>query len=180
MALLKYAGFDPTERQICKPVTPTRGPGHRFSEYEIAEMQVMASDGCNSLEIGKALGIKAEAIRAKLNVLGVRLRRKVTALRVRMVLNIPKRMRDAAQARHMTVQRLIRLLLDTINRDCLYDSILGPIPESVAAGSATVSAAPVAPLAAVAEAACAREHAAPVSLLYVLAPRLSGVCPLHG
>jgi hypothetical protein len=68
LMLCRYAGFDPAE----SPIIP-RGPVSRFTEEQISEMLAMAADGANSNEIGHALDLKPEAVRAKLWRLGIRL-----------------------------------------------------------------------------------------------------------
>jgi hypothetical protein len=59
--LCRYAGFDPTERQIIP-----RSAASRFSDEQIATMESMAMDGCSGVEIAHQLGLKAEAVRARL------------------------------------------------------------------------------------------------------------------
>ena len=129
--LWPYAGFDPTERQI----TP-RGPASRFSDEQIAEMVAMAGDGCSGVEIAHALGVKAQSVRAKLANMGIKLRRAALRSRIRMVIGISKRMRLAANARGLTIQQLIRRLMQTISRDNLFDTILPlPMPRSLGAAA---------------------------------------------
>ena len=135
--LCRYAGFDPTEC-AWKPKA-VRGPGSRFSTEQIEIMISMAEkQNATSLEIGAALKLKPEAIRAKLNKLGVSLRRHVLLLRVRMVIDVTRRMRHAAMARGITPQQLIRRLLQAISKDNLFDSIL-PIPRAHSLGAAAAS-----------------------------------------
>lgn len=134
--LAPYAGYDPSER-------PFRGRyGVRFTPDQINEMVRLAKDGASSLEIGSALDLKPTAIRAKLASLGVRLRRRISRSRLRMVLDISKRTREAAEARSITPQQLIRRLLMTISRQCLFDQILGPPPRPHSLGACAVDERP--------------------------------------
>jgi hypothetical protein len=100
----------------------------------MGEIIAMAHDGASGVEIAHALDLKAHSVRAKLNSLGIRLRHRVRATRLRMVVGISGRMRLAADARGVTVQQLIRRLLHGISRDNLFDTILPlPVPHSVGA-----------------------------------------------
>lgn len=136
--LLRYAGFDPTERQILKTTAPQRGASIRFTREQIDTMIQMADDGASSLEIGKAIERKPEAIRAKLCALGFRLRKRVTRLRIRLVVPATKRMYAAAEERGITVQALIRRLLRAISKNDLFDELL-PIPVPHSLGAAAVN-----------------------------------------
>ena len=60
--------------------------------------------------------------------------------RIRMVLDVTKRMREAAEARGITPQQLIRRLLRVISRDNLFDIIL-PLPVPHSLGAAALGAA---------------------------------------
>ena len=101
----------------------------------------MAHDGASGVEIAHALDLKAQGVRAKLNSLGIRLRRRVRATRLRMVISISRRMRLAADARGVTVQQLIKRLLQVISRDNLFDTIL-PLPVPHSLGAAAVHETP--------------------------------------
>lgn len=151
--LQKWCGYDPTERPF------RRSYGARFTPDQISAMIDMAKAGANSLEIGKALDLKPEAIRKKLNSLGVSLRRRITRSRLRMVLDITKRMRDAANARSITPQQLIRRLLTAISKQCLFDQILGPPPRPCSLGAAATP---------------------PQGVSLVRCPQLMGCASLHG
>jgi hypothetical protein len=142
--MLRYCGYDPSET----PIIP-RGPASRFSDEQIAEMVAMASNGASGVEIAKALNLRAEAVRKRLWCMGIELRRAPLRSRIRMVVGITKRMRIAANARGVTVQQLIRRLLQTISRDDLFDSIL-PLARPHSLGAAAVREASGACAAAVA------------------------------
>jgi hypothetical protein len=131
--LMPYAGYDPTEEQIVP-----RGPASRFSEEEIATMVCMAAEGASSLEIARHVHAKPEAIRAKLWRLGIRLRKRVARLRVRMQISITARMREAAEARGITPHQLIRRLLRVISKNEFYFDELLPLPVPHSLGAAAV------------------------------------------
>lgn len=119
MSLWPYAGFDETERQIVP-----RGPASRFTDEQIAEMVAMAGDGASGVEIAHQLGLKAEAVRKRLWGMGVPLRRTPLRSRIRMVVDISRRMHHAARMRGISPQQLVRRLLQAISRDNLFDEIL--------------------------------------------------------
>jgi hypothetical protein len=113
-----------------------RTPASRFTRQQVGEMVKMAHAGASSLEIGRALDLKPSAIRAKLNSMGVRLRRRVARQRLRLVVSVTKRMLAAADDRGISVPALIRRLLAVISRDNLFDSILPlPVPHSLGAAA---------------------------------------------
>jgi hypothetical protein len=143
--LQRYCGYDPEELAIIP-----RSPASRFSEDEVGTMVTMAADGASSLEISAVLGIKAEAIRARLNRMGIRLRKRIARSRIRMVLDVPRIMREAAEARGITPQQLIRRLLRAVCHDNLFDELLPlPVPHSLGAAAVherSVASVPLATL----------------------------------
>jgi hypothetical protein len=113
-----------------------RTPPSRFTRQQVDEMVKMAHAGASSLEIGAALDLKPSAIRAKLNSMGVRLRRRVARQRLRLVVSVTERTLAAADARGIGVPALIRRLLAVISRDNLFDRILPlPVPHSLGAAA---------------------------------------------
>jgi hypothetical protein len=122
----------------------------------------VAEAGASSLEIGAALSLTPESIRAKLNKLGVALRKRVLRLRVRMVLDVTRAMRRAAQDRGIRPQQLIRRLLQTISRNDLFDQILPLPPVRVH----SLSAAAV--------------HEVRPMVIIITQPQLSGLATLRG
>jgi hypothetical protein len=128
--LWPYAGYDAGER----PISP-RGPASRFSDEEIEAMVELAQSGASSIEIGHQLGIKAESVRARLWRSGIRLRKRVARLRVRLVVPITKRIAAAADQRGISVPALIRRLLAAISKNDLFDELL-PIPQPRSLGAA--------------------------------------------
>jgi hypothetical protein len=131
--LVRYAGYDETET----PIVP-RGPASRFSEDQIGTMVCMAGQGASSLEIGAALNVKAQAVRARLNRMGIRLRKRVGRLRIRLVVPVSKAMQAAADVRGITVPALIRRLLRVISKNEFYFDELLPIPQPHSLGAAAV------------------------------------------
>jgi hypothetical protein len=122
--MLRYAGYDPDEEQIFKTTPQQRGFGHRFTSEEIQTMITMANDGASSPEIGRALGVKPPAIRAKLSSMGYRLRRPKLSAKLRVVLALPTALREAAARRGITPAALIRRLIEALVRRDLIDAVL--------------------------------------------------------
>jgi DNA-binding CsgD family transcriptional regulator len=175
--MLRYCGYDPSET----PIIP-RGPASRFTDEQIDEMLQMAADGASGVEIAHALGFKAQSVRAKLNSLGVRLRRQVLATRLRMVISISRRMRLAADARGVTVQQLIRRLLQVTSRENLFDQLL-PVVRARSLGAAAVHETPTPAGSgggAAAVAGIPSPSAAAAFCIVLNQPRLMGCCARLG
>jgi DNA-binding CsgD family transcriptional regulator len=128
--MLRYCGYDLSERQI-----GSRSPASRFTPQQVETMRLMAKGGSSSLEIAAELDLKPQSIRAKLNSMGIRLRRRVARLNVRLVVPVTKAMAAAADQRGIGVAALIRRLIAVISRDDLFDDLL-PIPRAHSLGAA--------------------------------------------
>jgi hypothetical protein len=173
--LLKYAGYDSSERQIVP-----RSASSRFSETQIAEMRQMAGEGASGVEIAKALGLKPAAVRSKCWALGVRLRQRTLKSRIRMVIDISKRLRAAADARGLSPPALIRRLISQISKLDMFDEILGPmVPHSLGAAATYEPAAGRAGRAAVADAGSS-VAAATFAVVLLRTPQLGGCCARLG
>jgi hypothetical protein len=114
--------------------------GRRFSPDDVQTIESMVGEGCNSLEIAHRIGVPAEAIRKKIVALGLVLRHRVAKLRVRMVLDVPRALQEAATARGVTPQMLIRRLLKVICRDRLFTAILDDAPPAATVRTSLVRA----------------------------------------
>jgi hypothetical protein len=173
--LMKYAGYDSSERQIVP-----RSASSRFSETQIAEMRRMAADGASGVEIAKALGLKPAAIRSKCWTLGIGLRRSTLKARIRMVISVTRRMREEAAARGVTVQVLIRRVLDAVSFGDWFDDLLSPMRAHPLGAAATREpAAGSAGMAAVADAGSS-VAAATFAVVLLRTPQLSGCCARLG
>jgi hypothetical protein len=161
------------------PIYP-RSPASRFTDEQIGEMIAMAADGASGVEIAKALGLKPAAIRSKCWALGVRLRRPTLKTRIRMIVSVTRRMRDEAAARGVTVQVLIRRVLDAVSSGDWFDELLSPMaPHSLGACATYEPAAGRAGRAAVADAGSS-VAAASFAVVLLRTPQLSGCCARLG
>jgi hypothetical protein len=172
--LIKFAGWDPDEM----PIYP-RGPATRWTETQVAQMLEMVSNGASGVEVARALDLKPQCVRAKLWQLGVKLRRRTLKTRIRMVVDISKRLRDAAEVRGISPQQLIRRLLVAIVEGDWFDEILGRPFHSLGAAATYEPAAGRAGAAAVADAG---SSVAAVTFAVVLlrTPQLGGCCARLG
>jgi hypothetical protein len=131
--MLRYCGYDPTETQFNQ-----RATARRFTPGQLDQLKTMAKADAGGKEIAAALGVKVQAVRAKCSQLGISLRRKIKASRLRMVVPCTAGMYAAAAARPISIQTLNRRLLGAISKVNLFDEILGPIPRPHSLGAAAV------------------------------------------
>jgi len=111
-----------------KDVWHVRDPGTRFSGEQIEKLTAMAAAGASGKEIAAALGLPAQAIRAKCASLGIALRRPKSPGRTKMMVTITEYLCAAARRRNISATELIHRLLRVISQDRKVDMILADSP----------------------------------------------------
>jgi hypothetical protein len=173
--LQKWAGYDPSERQIV-----ARSAVSRFEPEQIETMVDLARSGASGVEIGRQLHVKPEAVRARLWRMGISLRKRAVArLQVRMVVPIGRAMSAEADRRGISVQTLVRRVLRAVVEGDWFDEILGRPFRSLGAAATCEPAAGRAGAAAVAD-ATSSVAAATFAVVLVRTPQLGGCCARLG
>jgi hypothetical protein len=132
MSLIRYCGYDASEKRF-------RGRyGSRWTAAQIDQLKALVKGGATGKEVAAALDLKVQAVRAKCSALGLSLRRKIKASRVRMLVYCTAATYAAADARSISVQVLVRRLLAAISKADLFDELL-PLPQPRSLGAAATS-----------------------------------------